>query len=75
VFQIVHVTVTAFIGIAALAFGVQGWMFRRTTLLERLLLIGAGLLLVYPSGGWIDLAGVASVAAAVVLQRLRRVPG
>lgn len=75
VLQIVHVTVAAFIGIAALACGVQGWMFRRTTLLERLLLVGAGLLLVYPSGGWTDLAGVAAVATAVALQRLRRVPG
>ena len=71
--DIVRVTVTAFIGIAALACGVQGWMFRRTTLVERLMLIGAGLLLVYPAGG-ADLAGVAVVAAAVVMQRWRRAP-
>ena len=73
VLDIVRVTVTAFIGIAALACGVQGWMFRRTTLVERLMLIGAGLLLVYPAGG-ADLAGVAVVAAAVVMQRWRRAP-
>jgi TRAP-type uncharacterized transport system fused permease subunit len=75
VLQIAHVTAMAFIGIAALAFGVQGWMFRRTTLVERLMLIASGLLLVYPGSGWIDLAGIACVAAVVALQRLRRAPG
>jgi TRAP transporter 4TM/12TM fusion protein len=73
--QIVRVTVTAFVGIAALACGVQGWMFRRTTLVERLLLVGAGLLLVYPAGGWTDLTGIAAVGTAVALQRFHRVPG
>jgi TRAP transporter 4TM/12TM fusion protein len=75
VLQIAHVTATAFIGIAALAFGVQGWMFRRTRLVERLMLIAAGFLLLFPAGGWTDLAGIACVAAAVTLQRLRRAPG
>ena len=75
VLGIVHVTVMACIGIAALAFGVQGWMFRRTTLLERLMLIASGLLLVYPAGALIDIAGIACVAAVVAMQRLRRLPG
>jgi TRAP transporter 4TM/12TM fusion protein len=70
VLGIVRVTATAFVGIAALACGVQGWMFRRTTRLERLMLVGAGLLLVYPAG-WADVVGVAAVAAAVALQRWR----
>jgi TRAP transporter 4TM/12TM fusion protein len=74
VLQIVRVTVTAFVGIAALACGVQGWMFRRTTLVERLLLVAAGLLLVYPSGGWNDLIGIAAVGTAVTLQRVHRLP-
>jgi TRAP transporter 4TM/12TM fusion protein len=69
----VRVTITAFIGIAALACGVQGWMFRRTTLVERLMLIAAGLLLVYPAG-FADIAGVGLVAAAVAMQWWRRAP-
>jgi TRAP transporter 4TM/12TM fusion protein len=69
--DIVRVSVTAFIGIAALACGVQGWMFRRTSLAERLMLIGAGLLLVYPAGA-ADLAGVALVAVVVAMQRWPR---
>ncbi|HET9594173.1 MAG TPA: TRAP transporter fused permease subunit [Anaeromyxobacteraceae bacterium] len=69
--DVVRVTVTAFVGIAALACGVQGWMFRRTTVVERGMLVAAGLLLVYPTA-WADLAGIALVAAAVALQRWHR---
>ncbi len=36
-------------GLAALAAGAQNWILRRTTLAERILLILAGLLLVFPS--------------------------
>ncbi len=71
VLDVIHVTATAFLGIAALACGVQGWVFRRTTLLERGMLIAAGLLLVYPTT-WADVAGAALVVAAVALQRFRR---
>jgi TRAP transporter 4TM/12TM fusion protein len=67
----IYVTGTAFVGIAALAFGAQGWMFRRTTLVERVMLISAGLLLVYPAPA-ADLVGAGLVVAAVALQRLRR---
>ena len=65
--EVIHVTVTAFLGIAALACGVQGWMLRRTTLLERLMLIAAGILLVYPSTA-ADVAGLTLLALAAALQ-------
>ncbi len=71
--DVIRVTVTAFIGIAALACGVQGWMLRRTTLLERLMLIVAGILLVYPAAA-ADVVGMALVLAAVALQRWGRAP-
>jgi hypothetical protein len=44
-------------------------MFRRTSTLERLMLVAAGLLLVYPAG-YADVAGVSLAAAALVLQRV-----
>jgi TRAP transporter 4TM/12TM fusion protein len=69
--NVIHVAVTAFIGIAALACGVQGWMFQKTTRLERIMLIGAGLLLVYPATIG-DVLGLGLVAAAVGLQLWRR---
>src|SRR6476620_6487480 len=71
VLQVAWVTFTAFIGIAALAGGVQNWLFRRCILMERLLLITAGLLLVYPTptADWI---GLACMAAVIASQKLRR---
>jgi TRAP-type uncharacterized transport system fused permease subunit len=70
VWDVIHVTFTAALGIAALACGVQGWMFTRTSLLERAMLIAAGLLLVYPAT-WADLAGAGLIVIPIVLQRLR----
>jgi len=70
--SIARVTTTAAFGIAALAGGLQGWLFRKTTLLERWMLIIAGLMLVYPVGLF-DYIGFALVAVVVVLQKLRNV--
>src|SRR5205085_1497844 len=61
------VTVTAAVGIVALAGGLQGWLLRRTTLYERWMLIVAGFLLVYPTGA-ADLAGFVLVVAVLALQ-------
>jgi TRAP-type uncharacterized transport system fused permease subunit len=69
--DIALVCVTAMIGIAALAAGVQGWLFRQTTRLERWLLILAGLALVYPKPLF-DTIGVGLALTTVVLQKLRR---
>jgi TRAP-type uncharacterized transport system fused permease subunit len=65
------VTLTAAAGIAALATGLQGWLFKRTTLAERWMLIAAGFLLVYPRAMF-DLVGIALIAAAAALQWMRR---
>ena len=65
------VTLTAALGIAALAGGLQGWLFTRTSGIERLLLIAAGFLLVYPKA-MADLVGCALVGVVVFLQMVRR---
>ena len=64
-------SVTAMIGIAALAGGAQNWLLKRCKLFERLLLIVAGLLLVYPMP-LLDWIGIALIAAVVVMQKLRK---
>ena len=69
--DILHVTVTAAIGIAALACGVQGWMLVRAGRVERTMLILAGLLLVYPTRA-ADVVGLALVLAATVVQWRKR---
>jgi TRAP-type uncharacterized transport system fused permease subunit len=61
-------SLTAAIGIVALAGGVQGWLFRKTLLAERLLLIAAGILLVYPKPLF-DAVGIVLVAVVVAMQR------
>ena len=68
------VSVTAALGIAALAGGVQGWLLKRTTRIEQWMLIAAGLALVYPKTVS-DAIGVALLAVVVILQVMRREPG
>jgi TRAP transporter 4TM/12TM fusion protein len=65
------VTFTAAIGIVALAGGLQGWLFKRTNLAERWMLVVAGFLLVYPKA-MTDAIGFALVALVVLMQWLRR---
>jgi TRAP transporter 4TM/12TM fusion protein len=65
--SIALVTATAAVGIAALAGGFQGWLLSRTNLLERWMLIVAGLLLVYPSAVT-DLSGLGLVVLVVLVQ-------
>jgi TRAP-type uncharacterized transport system fused permease subunit len=47
--DIVLITGKTALGLAALAAAAQGWALRRTTMTERLLLVLAGLFLVFPS--------------------------
>ena len=82
--DIVFVTARTVVGIAALAVTTQNWMWVRTTLIERGMLLVAGLLLVFPGLleallEWITgldvehtaAAGMVIAIAAVGLQRLR----
>jgi TRAP transporter 4TM/12TM fusion protein len=62
---------TACLGIAALAAGTQGWFLRRCGPLERIVLIVAGLALIYPAPAS-DIVGLVGVAAVFGWQRLRR---
>ena len=63
------IAVTAMVGITALACGVQGWLAGRLSVLERAVLVLAGLALVYPAP-WSDVAGFAGIAAVVVARKL-----
>jgi TRAP transporter 4TM/12TM fusion protein len=68
--SIAQVTLTAAVGIAALATGFQGWALKKTSVLERWMLIVAGFALVYP-GMVARTIGAALVIAALALQVLR----
>ena len=72
--DIAVVCVTAMVGIAALAGAMQNWLIKRTTRLERCLLVAAGLALVYPK--WLfDYVGMALLAVVVMSQLLRKTVG
>jgi TRAP-type uncharacterized transport system fused permease subunit len=69
--SIALVTLTAAVGILALAGGFQGWALRRTNLAERIMLLVAGLLLVYPAKAF-DIVGFALVLLVLAMQWFHR---
>jgi TRAP transporter 4TM/12TM fusion protein len=67
--SIALVTFTAAVGIMALCGAFQGWLFKKTTVYERWMLLVAGVLLVYPKTLF-DVAGFALVALVLATQFL-----
>jgi TRAP transporter 4TM/12TM fusion protein len=66
--DIILSAVTAFIGVYALACGIQGYMFRPAKIFERILFFVAALALIKP--GWIsDLVGLAIFIGLILLQK------
>ena len=73
VLEAVIASVSSIAGIIAIVSGVGGYLLRPATLLERVLLVAAGLLLLAP-GAIGDIAGLALFAAGVGSQLLRARP-
>jgi TRAP-type uncharacterized transport system fused permease subunit len=71
VMDVIWTTVTAFIGVASLAGGVENRFFKKTTLYERIMLVAAGLLLFYPVALY-DIIGFGLMGLVIVSQKLRR---
>jgi TRAP-type uncharacterized transport system fused permease subunit len=71
--SIALVTTTAAVGILALAAAFQGWAWRRMGLVERVMLLVAGILLVYPAKLF-DIVGFALVVVVVLMQWLGKAP-
>ena len=71
VMNVIWTTVTAFIGVASLAGGVENRFFKKTTLYERIMLLAAGLLLFYPVALY-DIIGFGLMGLVIVSQKLRR---
>lgn len=68
--EIAWATLTACVGVIALAAGAMGYLIRPANLLERLLLVVAALLLIKP-GVYTDVGGLICLATTVGLQKLR----
>jgi TRAP transporter 4TM/12TM fusion protein len=69
--SIALVTFTAAVGIMALCGAFQGWLFKKTPPYERLMLLVAGILLVYPKTLF-DVIGFTLVAMVLASQWLRK---
>ena len=69
VIDVIWTTFTAFVGIAALAGGVENWLFKKTTFYERIMLIVGGLALVYPKPLY-DIIGFGLIILAIISQKL-----
>jgi len=69
--DVIWTIITSFLGLSALAAGVENWLFKRATLYERLMLLAGGLILVYPIALY-DAIGVVLLAAAIASQKLRK---
>jgi len=62
--------ISAAVGIVALSMGLQGYVLREATWLERAVLLGASLLLIQP-GLATDLVGLGALIGVLAVQRLR----
>ncbi|MCW5746724.1 MAG: TRAP transporter large permease subunit, partial [Alphaproteobacteria bacterium] len=70
--EIVRAVVTGLVGFVALAAGLEGQFLRPASWFERLLFVAAAFLLIDP-GITTDIIGLAVLAAALVLQKVRNV--
>ena len=64
--EIISVAITAFIGVAIMSAGFQGWVLWKCNYLERLIFIAAGMLMFIP-GTVTDLAGLAIAALLIII--------
>jgi TRAP transporter 4TM/12TM fusion protein len=69
--DILRAGITGTIGVVALAAALEGYFWRRATWVERGLFLAAAFLLIDP-GLYTDLAGFATLAVGLALQKLRR---
>jgi TRAP-type uncharacterized transport system fused permease subunit len=69
--NILWTTLSAGVGLTALAAGFTGWFLMKTTWLERVLLVAAGLALLYPEPVY-DLLGLGLFGTVAVFEYVRR---
>ncbi|RCW48682.1 MULTISPECIES: TRAP transporter permease [unclassified Halanaerobium] len=65
---IITVTLTALVGVIALASANEGWFLRKSNILQRIFMLGSALLLIKP-GGPTDLLGFAIFAGVIAFQK------
>ena len=71
VLEVVQIVLTAIIGIFGVSAGLEGFVFTKTPIWQRVLLIAGGLSLIYP-GALTDVIGIGVIALMLVVQVLMR---
>jgi len=69
--DVIKVFITSVIGLATMAAGINGWLFRKASLVERVLLVVAGILFIYPTTSP-DFIAALMVAGVAAFQTLRK---
>jgi TRAP-type uncharacterized transport system fused permease subunit len=69
-FRTIFTSGTALIGIFCLASSIEGWLFTKENLIQRLILFAASILLIKP-GLWTDIAGLVLLAMVFIWQKLQ----
>lgn len=73
VYDIIHLSISAIVGIICVSSGLSGYLMRYTNVVERVLLIVAGLALITPGWGT-DIIGIAVLGGICLLQKIRKEP-
>ena len=71
VLEVVQIALTAIIGIFGVSAGLEGYIFTKAPIWQRVLLIAGGLSLIYP-GALTDIIGIGVIALMLVVQVLLR---
>jgi len=69
--DVVWTIVTSFLGLTAIAGAVENWFLKKTTFYERLMLLAAGMILIYPVALY-DVIGISLIALVAFLQKIRK---
>ena len=69
--SVAGVVALAFVTVTVLAAAAQGWFFKRTSMLERVMLTAAGVMMLIPQALW-DAVGIALAIVVAVMQKLRK---
>ncbi len=69
VVEVIMAFVFGFIGVILLAAGLEGWLFKTTTLWQRIFLLVSGLLLIFP-GLKTDLIGIGLAVIVILFQKI-----
>jgi TRAP transporter 4TM/12TM fusion protein len=68
---IITTVISASLGVVALSGGLTGWFFKKTTYLDRAMLLAGALLLIKP-GLYTDAVGLVLLIIVIVIQKLRK---